>query len=85
MFLKFKTHLDAPISSASCILQEYLIATPTTIGSVFLINLENGTIQTHINLGEQIFSSPCVFDNKIYIGCRDNNLYCLEVTEKIND
>lgn len=79
--LKFKTRLDSPISSASCILEQKFIVTPTTAGSIFLISLESGEIQTQINLDAQIFSSPCVCDNRIYIGCRDNNLYCLEINK----
>lgn len=77
--LQCKISLDAPISSASCILNNETIVTPTTTGSVFLINLKNHEIESHINLGGQIFSSPYVCDNRIFIGCRDNYLYCLEV------
>lgn len=82
--LKFKTNLNAPITSKSCIFKETFIVTSTTAGSVFLIKLESGEVQAHLNLGAQIFSSPSICDNnKIYLGCRDNNLYCLDVIETI--
>lgn len=83
--LKFKTFLDAAISSASCVYKQNYLVTATTAGSVYLINLADGVIRAQIRLAGQIFSSPCVCDDRIYLGCRDNNLHCLAVLEKIKD
>ena len=53
-----------------------LIVCCTTRGTVFIV--QNGQILTSHKLGREVYSSPVVFRNQIFVGCRDNCLYCLE-------
>jgi outer membrane protein assembly factor BamB len=34
-----------------------------------------------LKLPGDVFSSPVMLDGRIFVGCRDNNLYCLQVPE----
>ena len=57
---------------------ENFVISCTTDGTINFVKLSNGTIEhTHKLLGE-IFSTPVIVDRKLFVGCRDNFLYCLE-------
>ncbi|KAH8395628.1 hypothetical protein KR222_004091, partial [Zaprionus bogoriensis] len=53
----------------------------STDGRVVLANLGNGQMQWSDKLPGEIFSSPCYIASlrRIYVGCRDNYLYCLGI------
>lgn len=48
-------------------------------GVVYVVNGATNSIIFRNQLPDACFSSPYVLDKKIYIGCRDNNLYCIDV------
>lgn len=48
-------------------------------GVVYVVNGLTNSIILRKQLPDASFSSPYVFDKKIYIGCRDNNLYCIDI------
>ena len=51
----------------------------TVNGSVFIVDVCTGRILSTTKLPGEIFSSPLIFGNRIVIGCRDNNVYCLKI------
>ena len=51
----------------------------STNGFIYLINAATGTSIKRLKLKGEIFSSPVRFENKIVVGCRDNDVYCLEL------
>lgn len=54
-----------------------LIGIFTSKGDFYLINFENMKILTYWKCPGEVYSS-CIFsDSKLYVGCRDDNLYCL--------
>lgn len=76
---KFCVRLDGQIVSTPNVTDFYIIAA-TTRGTVFKID-KSGNILGYIKLMGEIFSSPILFNNSILIGCRDNNIYCLEIND----
>lgn len=86
--LKYKLLLDSAISSTPCVFVYEcvtFVAVATTCGSVYLINYETGKIKGKIALPAQIFSSPCVLNDVLYVGCRDNHLYAIKCKNVIKD
>lgn len=77
--LVHKFRLDGGVSSTPFIVDGKTIATATNSGVLYILDLETKSIKKIHDLREQVFSSPFVCDNRIYVGCRDNNLYCLEM------
>lgn len=80
--------MDSTITATPCVLNYdncTFVVAATTSGNVCLIDIETGVITINFCLPSEIFSSPCVCDNKIYIGCRDNNLYCLQLIGQNKD
>lgn len=74
---KFSVRLDGHIVSTPYVTKTYIVAA-TTRGSVFKIDM-SGCLLGHIKLMGEIFSSPVLWNDHIFIGCRDNNVYCLEI------
>jgi acyl-CoA synthetase len=64
-----------------------IYATPRTFESSLIVCLTNGTIllvdrNTGDRLGRfrvegEVFSTPAIWNRRVFVGCRDNNLYCL--------
>ncbi|XP_014291428.1 beta-alanine-activating enzyme isoform X2 [Halyomorpha halys] len=50
----------------------------TTKGELFILNINNGEKLSHYSLPGEVFSSPILINGKIIIGCRDDNVYCLD-------
>ncbi|XP_056649180.1 beta-alanine-activating enzyme isoform X1 [Diorhabda sublineata] len=46
-------------------------------GTIYFIDFETLVLLKKGSLPEEVFSSPVQYQNNIYVGCRDNNLYCL--------
>jgi outer membrane protein assembly factor BamB len=56
-------------------------------GHVFCLNANNGDIIWDYLTGGWIDSSPAIFEEKLYVGSRDSNLYCFDaiIGDKIWD
>ena len=54
----------------------------STSGHVYLLDAQKGDILGSIRLPGEVFSSPAVVDNLILVGCRDDNVYCIECALK---
>lgn len=85
--LDWSANLSATISSATF---PFLIRTANGVvhhcatvgnsaGSLFLLNLRDGTICSKYNVNSEVFSSSVVYKDKVYFGCRDDNVYCLRI------
>ncbi|XP_034246530.1 beta-alanine-activating enzyme [Thrips palmi] len=85
--LKWKISLGARIGAApfpfnirTCDGVNNLCATVcNSAGEVFIVNLNDGGIHCYHNIDSEVFSSPVVYNDKIYFGCRDNSMYCLRM------
>lgn len=44
-----------------------------------MIEVESKEILQRIQLPNEIFSSPILVNNRIFVGCRDNNIYCIKI------
>ncbi|XP_037913402.1 beta-alanine-activating enzyme isoform X1 [Hermetia illucens] len=83
-FQKWKVQIDAQIYSTPTVVDfddNYYIVACTIKGKVNIIHSELQCIVGSIQLDGEVFSSPSTYKNRIYIGCRDNFLYCLEINE----
>lgn len=87
MSLHWKMNLGASIASAP---YPFVISTvengrspcaavANSAGRVFLISLNDTKILSEYDVQSEVFSSPVVEQGRVYFGCRDNNLYCLEI------
>lgn len=77
-----KIELQSQIYSTPNILRlrnkEYIVSSSTR-GYVNFISLNEGVVEHSEKLPGEIFSSPCIYKNMIFIGCRDNHLYTLVI------
>lgn len=82
MELKFETELNSPSVSSVDIVNfrdKFYVAGVCRKGYLYIVNLESSLIDNEILLSEEVYSSPVVQDSCIYLGCRDDNLYCIEI------
>jgi acyl-CoA synthetase len=56
---------------------KYLVTAVSTRGKVFVLDLDFGEVKCSYQLPGEVFSSPVVNGNYIYVGCRDNHIYSL--------
>ena len=54
----------------------------STSGHVYLLDAQKGDILGSMRLPGEVFSSPAVVENLILVGCRDDNVYCIECAPK---
>lgn len=52
-------------------------------GTITVIETRTGQMVGSFKLPWEVFSSPVVIGNLLVVGCRDNNVYCLNVSEKL--
>jgi len=58
-----------------------LVVVCCTSGEVHVLDLDSGRLLGCSQLeGGQIFSSPVIWNNHLVVGCRDNNVYCLQLS-----
>ncbi|KDR21131.1 hypothetical protein L798_04060 [Zootermopsis nevadensis] len=56
---------------------KYLATAVSTKGKVFVFDLDFGEVKCSYQLPGEVFSSPVVNGNYVYVGCRDNHVYSL--------
>ncbi|KAK6173896.1 hypothetical protein SNE40_017271 [Patella caerulea] len=56
------------------------VVTISTNGDLSILDLITGNVKGVYKLPGEVFSSPVVVGNRVLIGCRDNFLYCLQIT-----
>ncbi|XP_061395518.1 beta-alanine-activating enzyme [Musca vetustissima] len=78
--LLWKFTLNSAIYSTPIVAFNDTIVACSTKGSMVLIDIHTSQLKGSYDIKGEVFSTPCICDNKcIYIGCRDNFLYALEV------
>ncbi|XP_002074263.4 beta-alanine-activating enzyme [Drosophila willistoni] len=81
--LHWKIDVGAPIYTTPTLIniQPSLIWSSTTDGRVQLMNFNNGEIRWSDKLPGEIFSTSCYIERlkRVYVGCRNNYLYCMGV------
>lgn len=61
--------------------QHNLVVVATTAGDVVIANINEGRIVTRFQLPAEVFSSPVMDEQgRLLIGCRDDHVYCLQLT-----
>lgn len=76
--LNWKTELPSPVYSTPCGFNDKLIITASTNGKLCVIDSDNGIILAEHNFPNEIFSSPAVYGDYIYIGCRNDHIFALK-------
>ncbi|XP_041646603.1 beta-alanine-activating enzyme [Cheilinus undulatus] len=59
-----------------------LVALASTDGAVWILDGEDGRMLTKFTLPGELFSSPVVWGRSLVIGCRNDFVYCLQLTVK---
>ncbi|EDW88531.1 beta-alanine-activating enzyme isoform X1 [Drosophila yakuba] len=83
--LHWKVNVGAPVYATPTLLtvqpNGLLVWCAATNGRVMLMNFRNGEIQWSDKLPGEVFSSACFIEDlrRIFVGCRDNFLYCLGI------
>ncbi|KAH8335241.1 hypothetical protein KR067_011246, partial [Drosophila pandora] len=83
--LHWKVNVGAPVYATPTLLtvqpNGLFVWCSATNGQLHLMNFRNGETQWQGKLPGEVFSSACFIENlrKIYVGCRDNYLYCLGI------
>jgi len=47
-------------------------------GTVRFLDVRTGAERRRVALGGKVFSSPAIADGRLYVGCQDGRLYCIE-------
>jgi outer membrane protein assembly factor BamB len=69
----------ADVLTTPCICEDRIVVAGNS-GHLFVVDLEGG-LMGRLRLPGQIFSSVVTLEGRMFVGCRDNNLYCV-VTNK---
>ncbi|KAH8258995.1 hypothetical protein KR038_001488, partial [Drosophila bunnanda] len=83
--LHWKINIGAPVYATPSLQtvqpNGLLVWCSATNGRVVLLNFRNGEIQWSDKLPGEVFSSACYIESlqRVYVGCRDNFLYCLGI------
>lgn len=59
-----------------------LVAVASTDGTLWVLDGEQGTVKASFLLPGELFSSPVVWGHTIVVGCRNDYIYCLELTNR---
>lgn len=58
-----------------------LAAVCSTDGKMWVLDGETGTLKATLSLPGELFSSPVVWGRNLVVGCRNDYVYCLELTK----
>lgn len=56
--------------------EDYIVSCVTS-GYINFVKLSNGALEHSLRLPGEIFSTPLIIGKMIFVGCRDNFLYCI--------
>ncbi|KAK3516500.1 hypothetical protein QTP70_019881 [Hemibagrus guttatus] len=59
-----------------------LVAVASTDGTLWVLDGEQGTVKASFLLPGELFSSPVVWGHAIVVGCRNDYVYCLQLTNR---
>jgi acyl-CoA synthetase len=76
--LKWSCELNSQLFSTPKLTDGNLIVSCSTDGHINFIDSSSGVIQHCHKLPGEVFSTPVIIGQRIFIGCRNNYLYCIE-------
>ncbi|CAH4036098.1 unnamed protein product [Pieris brassicae] len=76
--LNWKTQLSSPVYSTPCSLSDKLIIAASNNGILSVLEAETGIVIADYQLPNETFSTPAVYGDYIFIGCRNDNLYAIK-------
>lgn len=76
--LHWKSQLTSPVYSTPCCLSDKLILTASNNGILCILEAETGNIIADYSLPNETFSTPAVYGDYIFIGCRNDYLYAIK-------
>lgn len=76
--LHWKATLTSPIYSTPCGLNDRLILAASNNGKLCVIESDSGVCIAEYPLPSETFSSPAVYGDYIFIGCRDDHVYSIK-------
>ena len=86
---KASTTLDKTINKKNCRLSNArdslrdnrVVVVASTRGIIYILSLDTGRSVANLELPEEVFSSAVVTDENVVVGCRDDNIYCLNIKQ----
>lgn len=75
--LLWKTQLTSPVYSTPSGLNDKLILAASNNGKLCILEAETGVLIEEYSLPNEIFSTPVMYGDFIYVGCRDDHLYSI--------
>ncbi|KAM7410368.1 hypothetical protein PAMA_001691 [Pampus argenteus] len=58
-----------------------LVSLSSTDGTVWILDVQNGQKLASLTLPGELFSSPVVWEKSLVVGCRNDYVYCLKLTD----
>ncbi|XP_067891057.1 beta-alanine-activating enzyme isoform X2 [Heterodontus francisci] len=80
---KFETSKQVyavPFVFTNCDLNETLVAVISTDGNLWILAAATGELVTSYSFPGEVFSSPVLWKKTLIVGCRNNYVYCLEMS-----
>lgn len=72
--LLWRVPFNSPVKSSPYLYND-LVTCSDTIGTLRVLDLRGGVV-AETKLDGEVFSSPVMLEDRLVIGCRDENLYC---------
>lgn len=76
--LQWKALLTSPVYSTPTSISDKLILATSNNGVLYILESETGNVISEYALPNETFSTPAVFSDYIFIGCRNDHLYSLK-------
>lgn len=76
--LQWKTQLTSSVYSTPCSLSDQLILAVSNNGILCILNSETGVLVSEYSLPNESFSTPAIYGDYIFIGCRNDHLYSIK-------
>ena len=85
----WQTNVDYRVNDKPLVLDDFVIIgtehdTDVKLGTICVLDKTTGKIISRISAGGQVYSSPLSYNDLIYYGCTDGNIYALD-KEKITN
>lgn len=76
--LHWKVAMTSPVYSTPCGLNDRFLIAASNNGQLCVIESDSGVAIAEYTLPNETFSSPAVYGDYIFIGCRDDNVYSIK-------
>lgn len=62
-----------------------VVGLASTDGTVWILDGQDGQMLASFTLSGELFSSPVVWGQSLVVGCRNDHVYCLRMTNKTSE